>query len=211
MIKMKTIKKTGIEFMYDLYKATAKKKCKPIVVCPELYPYVKQLYKLYEQPLDLISKKGKLIPKRKKKNNKAIVAVSGGKDSLATLFDTINKFGDKVECFHVMNINRLYPKEKENVMKIARHLNLKLNKINFPIFKTWLPESIIKNQMIYALILEKYPYLPKAIGFGGTNDIGPQSMAFFHDSRKAFKLFHEFAKKSWGNHALIPFLKDEIQ
>jgi hypothetical protein len=206
-----TIEKTGLEYMIDLFMATKEKKFKKIIICPELYSYTKTLYRLYNQPLRLVKKTGVLKPIIKEKEKYISVAFSGGKDSLATLLRAMKKY-KHVKCFYVMGMSPLYPNEKRQTFKVADYLRIKLNKINLKLNeKLWLTESVIKNQLIYAAIMENDKKRPIAIGFGGTKEIGPQSMAFFHDSKKSFYLFHEFAKKAWGSHKLLPLLKNEIE
>jgi hypothetical protein len=209
------IKKTGIEFMVDLFESTRKKSFKEIVIPRELYPYVNKLYTLYEQPVELIKRNGILIPAKKNKSNKALFSLSGGKDSLSVLLKNKKRFEPNVECFYIKNISPLYNKEISNAINLSKKLEIKLNLLNFFDFiddnKTWLPESVIKNQMIYAMVLENYSELPLAIGFGGTRKIGPQSMAFYHDSPDAFGKFYEYAKIAWGDHELVPFVEDEVE
>ncbi len=208
-----TFEKKGIDYMYDLYLATSKKKFTKVVVCPELYPYAKLIYEAYDNPISLIDNSGKLLFSRKKRKKPFFVfLVSSGKDSLATFFKHRKKQKKQNKLVHVLNINPLYPFEKKLAKRIFKLLRLNVDFFNFKLRKTglWLPESVIKNQMIYAFVLEKLDFLPLAIGFGGTRYVGPQSMAFFHDNFLAFKLFHEFANKAWGTHKLLPFLDDEI-
>lgn len=205
--------KTGIEYMFDLYKATSKPKFDKICLCPELAEYAKLIYEAYDNKITLIDSSGKLEKKHKVKKKVSVFSVTGGKDSTAVFLKNKNCKDTKDYGCHILNINLLYPSEKEKVESMASLLNLKVQFIESGLknTKTFLPESVIKNQMIHALILEKIDFLPQYLGFGGTKNIGPQSMAFFHDHPKAFEAFHKFANSSWGNHEFLPFLEDEIE
>lgn len=202
---------TGVEFMQKLYQATAPRNCRPVNVCPELYPYAAELYGRYQQPVERVTQTGRLIRARKEKRDIELVALSGGKDSLAMLLKHLEP-NKAPECYYVNGINHLDPAEQTYVKSISSTLGVTLHTIEFSSSaKLWLPESIIKNQMIYALVMDSYPGLPKEIGFGYTRNVGPQSMAFFHDSMKSFDLFHEFAVQAWGPHDMMEPLEDEVE
>lgn len=202
---------TGIEFMQELYEATAPRNCRPVNVCPELYPYAAELYRKYQQPVERITQTATLLRARKETRDTRLVALSGGKDSLALLLKHLGR-DEGLECYYVNGVNRLDPAEQTIVKSISAKLGLTLHTIEFHSnAELWLPESIIKNQMIYALVMDSYPGLPKEIGFGYTRKIGPQSMAFFHDSMKSFDLFHEFAVQAWGPHDMMEPLEDEVE
>lgn len=196
--------------MNDLYLATANSKFSEVTVCPELYPYVKLVYEAYDNPISLIEKNGVLKKTIKPTKKVSVFTVSGGKDSLSTYLK--ERTNNNLLC-HVLDINPLYPSEKDVVKKLYKIFDEKISFFDFSLkdVKTWLPESVIKNQMIYALILDSLDFLPSSIAFGGTKKVGPQSMAFFHDNPLAFKLFYRFAKKAWGKHRILDFVEDEVE
>ncbi len=206
------MEKTGIEFMRDLFDATRDHTAfAQVLVPPELADYAKALYGHYNQSLDLIDFRGRLIKSEKKKTDKTAFTLSGGKDSLATFLmnrDRVNEF----DCFHVVGITP-YVKEEEygRAQNLAKKLGLNLQRIDLGMDNsTSLVESVIKNQMIYALVMEKFEGIPTSIGFGGTLELGPQSMCFYHDTNESFQLFHQFATAAWANHELLPYSRDEV-
>jgi hypothetical protein len=207
------MKKSGFEFVKDLFNATRNHKLfNKIIIPPELADYTLKLYERYNQPLKLVIPEGELIKSNKNKSDKAIFTFSGGKDSLATFIKYKEQF-QSFECFYILGITPFLKEEEyKRANNLAQKLNVQLKTINLEISnKTSLLESVIKNQMIYALIMEKYEKLPLAIGFGGTQELGPQSMCFYHDTNESFQLFHKFSSISWGEHKILPFLKDEVE
>lgn len=208
-----SVKKKGIDFMIDLFDATRNHiKFSEVIIPLSLFLYASKIYSTYNQPTALVIPEGELIQTQKLISKKGIFTLSGGKDSLAVFLKNRNKFSE-VKCFYVRGITP-YVKDSEfhRAKKISEILNVTLEEIILD-FNTYtsLPESVIKNQMIYAIIMDKLDSTPLAIGFGGTNELGPQSMCFYHDHPDAFKLFHQFAIQSWGEHNLIPFVKDELE
>lgn len=203
--------KTGIEFMKDLFESTRYRDFKEVQVPPSLYPYAYLLFRLYNQPTGLVDDSGVLVPNYKEESDVSVFSFSGGKDSIASYLKHVERFSPN-DLFYVSGISPLYPEEVSRARIIADELGEHLTEAELGLDnKTWLPESVIKNQYIYSMIMEHYPFRPRAVGFGGTVEVGPQSMAFFHDSPEAFNLFHRFAEESWGRHTLIPFLQDEFE
>jgi hypothetical protein len=190
--------------MIDLFEATRDHtNFKQIIVPPELSSYVSELYKAYTQPLDLILTNGVLIKADTPQSDYGIFTLTGGKDSLAVFLKNRQLYGITP---YVGN------SEREQAESIANKLNVNLETVDLNFNgTTTLVESVIKNQMIYALIMNKLDKNPLAIGFGGTSELGPQSMCFYHDNPHAFENFRQFAISSWGNHELMPFLKDEVE
>ncbi|PIZ52389.1 hypothetical protein COY27_00500 [Candidatus Woesearchaeota archaeon CG_4_10_14_0_2_um_filter_33_13] len=207
------MEKTGIGFMRDLFSATRNhRQFQPVVIPQELETYVEALYQAYKQPTNLIDPSGQLVPTSKEKSESAVFTFSGGKDSLATFLMNQKHF-PSFDCFYVTGITP-YVKDEEykRAIALAESLGIELKSVDLGMSNdTTLVESVIKNQMIYALVMETIGYTPAGIGFGGTLELGPQSMCFFHDSNEAFSLFQHFASVAWGEHELMPYSKDEIE
>lgn len=209
---MKKNSKKGIEFVFDLFEATRHQKFRQVILPKELVSYASRLYALYEQNPALVVPEGELIPEIKPSSQDAVFSFSGGKDSLAAFLLHKDKFEPNIICTYIQGVSPKYPEEFSRAKQIATTLDIKLSVLKLEVDnKTWLPESVIKNQLIYAMILDNRQTLPKAIGFGGTKAVGPQSMAFYHDSPSAFELFHSFAQVGWGQHELLEFVEDEIE
>ena len=202
---------TGIEFMRELFESTRYGEFKEVQVPPSLYPYAYLLYRLYNQPTELVHDSGILVPNLKEQSGVSVFSFSGGKDSIGSYLKHGERFSPN-DLFYVSGASPLYPEEINRTRLIADELGEHLTEDELGLDNdTWLSESVIKNQFIYSIIMEHYPFIPRAVGFGGTVEVGPQSMAFFHDSQEAFRLFHRFANESWGRHTLIPFLQDEFE
>ena len=207
------MRKTGIEFMQDLFDATRNhNQFQPVVIPPELETYVEALYHAYNHPTSLVEPSGQLIPACDDKSESAVFTFSGGKDSLATFLMNRNRF-PSFDCFYVTGITPYVKNEEyKRAVALAERLGIELKSVDLGMSNdTTLVESVIKNQMIYALVMETIGYTPAGIGFGGTLELGPQSMCFFHDSNEAFSLFQHFASVAWGEHELMPYSKDEIE
>jgi len=207
------MKQSGIEFMLDLFDATRNHIDFSEVCVPEsLSEYVKSLYEKYSQDVSKVSCDCELIHSFNPRKNSAVFTITGGKDSIATFLKSRNKF-NSYRCFYVKGITP-YVKEREleSARIIADMLDFELETIDLGFdYTTSLVESVIKNQMIYALVLDNLGYTPSHIGFGGTKELGPQSMCFYHDSTDAFEKFSVFARSAWGEHTVMEFQKDEIE
>lgn len=200
---------TPIKLLMDLFEATREKDFKKVTVHSSLYEYTYLLYRLYDQPTSLIEKTDEIEISHKPRKEIDIYTITGGKDSLGVYLKN-RKINNKENLYYVQGINVPYPEEINIATEIAQKIGKKIELIDIGINpNTWLQDSVIKNQFIYGLVLDHLPYLPAKIGFGGTKKLGPQGMAFFHDSVVAFELFHEFAKLSWGDHELAEFTEDE--
>lgn len=94
-----------------------------------------------------------IVPNPIERNNKIVVAFSGGKDSVSTAMKYKN-MGKDVQLFYVSGINKSYPDEMEHAQTIAKTLGLPLH-IDYVKQggKTSFKESPIKNQIIASMAL----------------------------------------------------------
>ncbi len=206
---MGNIAKTGMGFVFDLYKATLTAEFQAVTLPPGLIPYAERLYTMYKQNVGLLDDKGELVTTNPQSIDVGLFSFSGGKDSLAVFLKHRHRYSGTI-CCYVAGASPAYIGEHSRAQDVATRLGVSLRTIQLRRGKNgFLQESVIKNQLIHAMMLDEFG-LPQGIGFGATEMVGLQSMAFFHDSKQAFELFHRFAEIAWGDHEFAPFLEDEV-
>lgn len=154
-------------FMILLYQMFSEKRTFSKVDSPIFTPYVERLldpnihyYPTTCQPNDLQGDK-------RPKNNKVMVAFSGGKDSLAVAIKLMNE-GKDVTLFFLQGINKSYTSEYQSAYNLAQKLGLpfvswRVTQIGKSDFK----ENPFKNGVILCLMVEAgYEYEISEFAFG---------------------------------------------
>lgn len=159
---------------------------------PILSDSIKEYVKLIPDIKDPVFVKDHTQIKRSA-NNKAAVAFSGGKDSVAAALK-LKSAGYDVELFFLKGVNRSFHLEKDVCVNLASKMNMGVNIVSGSFSgKHFYSESPVKNQLILSLMIDM---LDDVSVFSSGNDLSDRlvDMKIKYNWSDAIEMYDAFEK-----------------
>lgn len=214
-------KMTLFEAMVELYHATLDvKDFKEVSTTPELYEFVKGLYKHHGFSEDMVHPTVTLVKQTFPVRTDSIIhLVTAGKDSTATALK--HAAGHYNYLIHVTGVNKIYPTEHKMCRELYKKyfVNRSPEMFEYHDIKAWFPrvtgasESPIKNMMITVMAIEFLQIIPKWVSLGGSQKIADVSETeVYGDTSMGLVPFFEALNASYGSTlAVTPYLRDQVE